>query len=281
MLLIEAPAIADIRALLERRGLPFKAIVALSPPSYGKKAGRIAVRVDLSDGSTIKVRRLNGVEDASRLTDLRRRCDAAFAPVIAQDGPFLVETWIDGAELTEAEAAGRAEQLGAMLGRLHATTVSAPHPIETRPRRERAVEQMNGLAAAGVMTAALRDALRDDLERTDPHEASPAVVHLDYCPENLVVARDGSLHAIDNEWIRVDAAGVDLGRTYSRWPVSADAWTRFLHGYSTTAPGQPARLKFWLIVMAAAGATIRLRRSPASCALPLARLRELGGTRQG
>ena len=33
---------------------------------------------------------------------------------------------------------------------------------------------------------------------------------------------------IDNEWLGVDAAGVDLGRSWSRWPLPDAAWRRFL-----------------------------------------------------
>jgi Ser/Thr protein kinase RdoA (MazF antagonist) len=272
----EEAAIADVRALLDRRRMPFKKIVVLSRPSYGKKAARLAARVDLSDGATIKVRRLEDVEHASRLADIRRNVDAAFAPIVEQDGPFLVERWIDGAELGEAEATNRAEQMGQLLGRLHATAVPAQRTIETRERREHAIDQLHGLSAAGVITADLQQALLRDIERSDPREAAPTVVHLDYCPENLVVDRDGALHVIDNEWIRIDAAGLDLGRTYSRWAADDAAWARFLDGYARTAPASPDGLKFWLIVMAAAGATIRLGRTTASLALPVARLHQLG-----
>jgi thiamine kinase-like enzyme len=117
--------------------------------------------------------------------------------------------------------------------------------------------------------------LEAELARGDPGSARTALVHLDFCPENLVIDPAGSLHLIDNEWLCLDAAGVDLGRSWSRWPLPDAAWQRFLHGYARTGPEAPAALRFWLIAMAARSASIRLAGPEEGLALPLARLRAL------
>jgi thiamine kinase-like enzyme len=101
------------------------------------------------------------------------------------------------------------------------------------------------------------------------------LVHLDFCPENLVTDRAGRLHVIDNEWLCIDAAGVDLGRTWSRWALPDSAWQAFTSGYASRAPEAPTALRFWLIAMAARSAGLRLAGPAEGLALSLARLRAL------
>jgi Ser/Thr protein kinase RdoA (MazF antagonist) len=278
---MEQDVIAEVQSALASHGLRWRRIETLSPASFGRKSGRYSFRVDLATGSVIKARRFESAEEAARLADLRGRIDAAFAPVVARYGAVLLESWIEGEGLwsAQAQAQARAEEVGALLGRLHATELSEMHgPISTRERRERAIFQLTTLAESGVISAELAETLHADLLRRDPATAAQTVVHLDYCPENLVVDPGGRLHVVDNEWLRIDAPGVDLGRTYSRWLVPEDVWTRFMRGYSTTAPFDPGPLRFWLIAMAAAGAIIRLKKSPAELAVPLARLHELAAS---
>jgi Ser/Thr protein kinase RdoA (MazF antagonist) len=271
--------IAEARSVLEKCRLQYRQIAVLSPGVSGRKRGRRTLRVELADGTALKMRCLESVEEASRLADVRSRLPPAFAPVIARHGTMLLESWIDGEQLSASRAAARAEEMGALLGSLHATELpEIPPPAATRGRRDRAVEQLATLAASGVIEVDLSQVLRAELLRTDPGEAPQTMVHLDYCPENLVIDATGRLHVVDNEWIGIDAAGLDLGRTYARWPMTADVWERFLSGYLTTAPFDPRPLRFWMIIMAVAGVMIRRQRSVGELADPLARLRQLAGS---
>ncbi len=147
--------------------------------------------------------------------------------------------------------------------------------MATRRRAEEAVAHLGRLASAGVISSTLRAALEADVWRTDPREGPQTVVHRDYCPENFLVGTRGDLHVVDNEWVGLEAPGLDLARTWSRWPMPADVWRRFLAGYASTAPADPGPLRFWQIVMAAAGAAIRLAAPADDLAEPVARLREL------
>ena len=56
--------------------------------------------------------------------------------------------------------------------------------------------------------------------------------------------------------------------------MSEAGWRRFLAGYASAAPALPDALGFWLIVMAARSARIRLDGPADALALPLRRLRE-------
>ena len=277
---MEESVIAEVRSALASHGLRPGAIVTLSPQSFGRKSGRCTFRVEVANGLVIKARRFESVEEAARLADLRSRVDPSFSPVIARHGSVLLEPWIDGEPLSSVQADARAAEMGALLGHLHATDPPGGRAgLSTQERRERATRQLATLADAGVVATDLAQTLQVELLRCDPGAALQAVVHGDYCPENLVVDPGGRLHVIDNEWLRIDAAGVDLGRTYSRWLMSDDVWRRFMGGYRTVAPADPGPLRFWLIVMAVSGAVVRLQKSTAELAVPLTRLRALAAAR--
>jgi Ser/Thr protein kinase RdoA (MazF antagonist) len=270
------PESAQLQDLLASHGLRCAKLESLSPPGRGKKTGRRALRVETADGRVLKVRLFASAEEAAALATLRARVDVRFVPAIERRGPLLLEPWIEGERLSPAQAEARAGELGCLLGRLHAARPEdAPERVATRERREQALADLSQLVAAGELSADAAEALKGELAQRDPGSAFAALVHFDFCPENLVVDPDGRLHVIDNEWLRVDAAEIDLGRTWSRWPLPEAAWRRFLSGYTSSAPAEPAALRFWLIAMAARGASIRLTRSTEALALPLARLREL------
>lgn len=273
---MEENALADVDAALACHGLRRRTIAALSPPSFGKKRERRAFRIELTDGSAITARRFESAAEATRLAELRGRLPAPFTPIIACHGPVLLEHWIEGQALSTEEADTRAAEVGALLGRLHATALPDGNAeIATAGWRERGIAKLAVLVEARVISDELTQVLQAELVRCDPGTAPRAVVHRDYCPENIIVDPAGRLHLIDHEWLGIDAAGADLGRTYCRWLMPQDAWRRFMCGYLTTAPADPGPLRFWMIAIAAAGAVVRLRKSAAELAVPLRRLHEL------
>jgi aminoglycoside phosphotransferase len=270
-------AVAEVRELLAAHGVACATLEPLAPAGAGRRAGRLSLRAVTRDGRLLKVRCLETADAAARLAELRARVEAPFLPAGTAHGPLLVEPWVEGEPLSAARAERRAEALGALLGRLHAATPpGAPERTSTAERASRARADLAELAAAGALTGSAAERLLGELAGSDPGSAPVVLVHRDYCPENLVEDRDGRLHAVDNEWLGLDAAGVDLGRTWSRWAAPADAWQRFLGGYAATAPHRPEALRFWLIAMAARSAMLRLSSGSAS-GLAFLRLRELAG----
>lgn len=268
--------LAEIRAALAAAGVRDCRLAILSLPGFGRKGGRLSCRVDVAGGSVLKARRLESRAEAARLVEIRAPLDRSFAPVIGRHESVLLEEWIEGATVTPEVAAERAEEVGALLGLLHAAVPAGESaPVSTGERLERVMRQLVELESAGAVSAGQANALRAALVEHDPGTAPRAVVHLDYCPENLVVDRQGRLHSIDNEWMRIDCPGVDLGRTYGRWPMPEDVWRRVLRGYETSSPFAADGLVFWQIAMAVAGAGLRLRRSAEDLSQPLERLRRL------
>ncbi|HEY7923295.1 MAG TPA: phosphotransferase, partial [Vicinamibacteria bacterium] len=267
---------AQLSDLLASHGLRCAKLESLSPPGRGRKAGRRTLRVETREGRVHKVRLFESAQAAAALAALRARVDVRCMPPIELRGPLLLEPWIEGERLSPEQAEARADELGRLLGQLHAARpADAPARISSRERRERAEGDLLRLGSDGVIAADAAASLREELARRDPGSAPAVLVHLDFCPENLVVDPAGRLHLIDNEWLCIEAAGVDLGRTWSRWPISDAAWQAFSSGYAGAAPEPPEALRFWLIAMAARSASVRLAGPGEAPLLPLARLREL------
>ena len=269
-----SPAITrEIEEAFDREGLRPRRSVLISRPEERKRM-RCAYRVELEDGRTIKARQLESIEAASRLFELRVGLEEAFAPAMAQHGRVLLEAWIEGVPLTELDAEARAEEAGALLGRLHSIEVAArPQTVSTLQWRERTKEDLESLVEAGKL--GLREVARLDaeLDRWDPETARLACVHRDFCAENMLIDPRGRLRIIDNEWFTIDPAGLDLGRTFTRWPMSQGAWGRFRRAYRSTARVDRGTLPFWKIVSSLWSARFRLKQAPERLADPLGLLR--------
>jgi aminoglycoside phosphotransferase (APT) family kinase protein len=212
----------EIAAALAHFAITPRRVVLISPLRE-RKGSRYSYRVDAQDGRVVKLRQLNSSERARRLLQLRTGLEAAFAPALAHHGRVLLEEWIDGAALSDADAAARAEEAGALLGRLHATALdSAAHT--TRSTSERSAEALSNLEilyAAGQLAPSVAAALRAEIARRDPGTARAVLIHLDFCAENMLIDTRGRLRVIDNELLMIAPAGFDLGRTFDRWPMSA------------------------------------------------------------
>ena len=252
----------EVAAALEQHGFRAERLLPISAFG-GEKRGRHAFRVDCTDGTTVKARYLGDPEVAARLCVLREGLGPAFAPVIARDGATLIEEWVDGRDLAAEETGDRAAGTGAILGSLHARPLADGDAVVptaewlATARRDLALLVDGGEVSegAGALEARLADA--------DPGSFSAALIHRDFCPENLIVDRDGELRVIDNEWFMVGPPGIDLGRTYHRWPapVPRAIWGRFLDGYGSAAP-QPPALDFWMLAAALWGARVYMQHKP-------------------
>jgi aminoglycoside phosphotransferase (APT) family kinase protein len=269
---------AEIEAALSQVG--FEAVRLLPLSRYqGRKHGRYAFAAEAADGARLKVRHLSSAEKAAELERLRRGLEPAFAPVVARRGAVLVEEWVDGRPLAGEVPAARAEEAGALLGRLHAAPL-ADGPVErsTAGYRERARHDLELLRAGDALDAAQAAALCDRLLREDPGAFRGVLVHRDFCGENFIVDGAGRLVVVDNEWFEVGAAGFDVGRTRHRWPLPERVWRRFLAAYRATG-ADPAPLGFWATAATLFGARVFLQNSPERLPPLLALLRDLAAGR--
>jgi hypothetical protein len=114
----------EIAAALERSRLRCRSVELVSP--LGERKGiRFAYRADTEEGRTVKLRHFGVAEHARAHVELRTGLEEAFAPVLGRCGAVVLEEWVDGVALDELDAEARAEEAGAVLGRLHARPLAA------------------------------------------------------------------------------------------------------------------------------------------------------------
>jgi Ser/Thr protein kinase RdoA (MazF antagonist) len=253
----------DVEDALERHGLRRRRVELVSPLRE-RKGIRFAYRVDTAEGRTIKARHFGSSGDARRHFELRAGLEAAFAPALANYGSVVLEEWVEGVPLAELDTDARAEEAGALLGSLHARPIGprVPPDVSTRRWAEGAESDLATLTSARALGPDEAARLRAEVRRRDPRSARAALIHLDFCAENMLIDPHGKLRIIDNELLGINPAGLDLGRTFHRWPMPEAAWHRFLRGYRSSAPREPEAIGFWKISAALTGTRVFLQRMP-------------------
>ncbi|MBI3786152.1 MAG: aminoglycoside phosphotransferase family protein [Deltaproteobacteria bacterium] len=264
---------ADIRTAVEMAGLHARGLSLISPLGVGKGM-RYAYRVETADGRVIKARHFESPGESRRVFELRRGIDDAFAAVFGCFGTVLLEEWIAGEMLDPHDTEGWAQTAGAIVGRLHARPLpSQISPDEgTRRWNESAAGDIEVLRHAKVLPEATCDALQIAVRCHDPGRARIALIHKDFCAENMLVDAAGRLRIIDTERITFEPVGFELGWTWHRWPMLPPAWERFVDGYGSTAPAAPEAEEYWRLICGLTLSRVFLQRVPARRDAQIARL---------
>jgi len=250
--------------------------------SAGAKADRRVWRVWLSDGRSIKARDFVFAAEAEANSAFLGWIAAdpslgsAFAPNLGRSGPLVLEAWIDGTPVGGDANGAWAEAAGTLLGRLHA--LARPEIAAAPPRdwADATCECLGAFAARGLLTRAMTEDLVSRVRAEDPGPTPCVLAHRDWCAQNLVVVDGERLCAIDNERFALDTAGLDLGRVWSRWPLSVVGWRRLLAGYRASPAPDPGPLSFWEIVGATWSAWLRVDAGEALRDFSFARLKMIG-----
>lgn len=242
---------------------------------------RASYRVDLASGGTVKARIMVSDTAARRQQELRAGLPDAFTRVLGRTGAVLIEEWIDGHVLTDAFPADVfIREAGRLLATHHATPVQpVADESPVRCRADSTREDLQRLKAAGVLEPDIVDRL-DAAVAAEPPGAEPRVLtHRDFCGENMVVTPEGRLHVVDNEHTAIDAAGLDLARSWYRWGLRGTRWDWFRAAYLAGGgrDGAFAHEHVWRIIGATASAGLRLRDGWAGLDVPIACLRRLAG----
>jgi len=270
----------DMAAALDAKGvipIRWELVSTLRGP-----LARVAYRVELEDGRTIKARRLEDADAAQRIWQIRREFPYDFAPVLAVHGTVLLEEWLDGRPLGAARPDdARLREAGRLLARLHGLARVAGRSVEgrdhTASHRNDADRGLDALVLGGHLDGRSARTLREVLAAEDPVSGRVGVTHNDLCGENILVDPAGRLRVFDNERVAVGMLGFDVGRSWYRWDLDRDAWDVFERAYSNACPGvEPSnRLAFWGLVAVVKSAVYRLRVAPATVEVPLERLRRI------
>lgn len=262
---------AALSPAIARFGIEAQEMTLISPLGQAK-GRRWAYRLTDSRGRIFKVRVFESESVASRVVALRKGLDAAFAPVLDQCGPVVLEEWIVGTPWSQREQQLRISEAGEILGRLHANNL---RDIRTEPWLVSADADMAQLVEAGVLSGIVADRLAVMLRDLDPGHAINAITHLDFCADNILVDEDDRLRIIDNELFETGPVGFDLGRTFHLWPMSESERTAFMEGYLYSAGRDPGESGFWRVVASLQCARVFLRRDPVRLESSLLLLRQL------
>jgi aminoglycoside phosphotransferase (APT) family kinase protein len=244
------------------------------------RSDRAAFRVVLTDGRTVKARRLSRAAVARRYVALARSLRALPLPaILARSGRITIETWISGTPLDAlACTPGRARAAGALLAAIHRTGARhGPPSAPTRPFLDDLLRRLDALARLDALRPAEIRALGRALAVHRPSRARTGLTHNDFCAENLVEDGDGRMYVVDNGGLRPGFLDFDLARAWYRWPMSATGRRAFLTGYGgwrRDPEGGRARV-FWRVAAIVRSAHFRVVRATRDVDVPLRRLRAL------
>jgi aminoglycoside phosphotransferase (APT) family kinase protein len=245
-------------------------------------SARATVRVTLTDGRIVKVRRFRRLANAKRYRRLVPSIRHLPLPAILfSRGRITVEEWIEGTTLADLRPTRKRLRAAAdILGTLHAIDkLGHRRRIALAPTRAFVAgvkRRITSLATARALLRGEAEILREAVGRLAPATAPTGLIHHDFCAENIVENRRGRLYVIDNVGIDLGFLDFDLARTWYRWPMP-DAWWRiFLAQYATWRPAPlTAGAPFWRIAAVVRSARFRLTQRSPEVATPLRRLRLL------
>jgi aminoglycoside phosphotransferase (APT) family kinase protein len=234
-------------------------------------------QLTLDDGSVMKARVFDRAARAAYVANLITSIASPhMAPIIAVDGPVMIEAWIDGRTVSDcAMSAQIAFLAGSNLAAIHVT------PIDGKPRprgkpefwRRRLAENLDVLDETREAIAFDLALLRRRMNAGSVDAADQGPIHGDYCAGNLVLTGANAIVAIDNETVRIDAFAYDLGRVAYRWPMEPEMWRAFLDGYETKRAASDFRRNavFWSLAAMVDGAVFRIS-AGLDPSVPLARI---------
>ena len=244
---------------------------------------RYCYRLRLADGRFIKARQLGSKWRANNMRELCGYLDQRHVPrVLAGRGGALLLEWVEGEPLDpECLSPSLLRSIGQLHGSIHVAALEgAPWRIRDSAlnyRADRLEPELRQLADIGLVSPTEADHLLKLALDQEPEDFAVGITHGDLCPENLVLATDGHVVAIDNETIAVAALDYDLARTWYRWPLSRGAREAYFEGYAHhRSPDSYSRHFFYWAVMAlAAAALYRAKTETYAASVPVSRLRDL------
>jgi len=271
----------DLAALLrETRSAPRQVTPVTDLPS--PVLGRATFRIELTDGRVLKGRRFDQPAHAESLVRLTGLLGLeCLSQVVARRAAATLEEWVPGPTVEGVpRTPDLLEACGAVLGRIHARP-APPSDLAGAPsvalRRAVAEEQVATLERLGLLPPRLGQEVRALVAAEAPATATAGFVHRDFAPENLVLGPAGRPVAVDNTTLAIDLHDFDLGRTWYRWPMTAEKWEAFAAGYrrGRSPDAFAAHFRFWTAAALVDAALFRHYARTEGVEVPLERLTAL------
>lgn len=267
----------DVAQLLEPQGVEVVAVQGLGVPwPAGAKA---TWWVRFTDGSEAKARVFRTPSQMERFLVLRQVLGdhPGLSRVLGAQGRALLEEWVPGATLEGIDPdQEQLEQAAALLAALH----RAIPPQNLPPGWSRAVApdalagSLAQLHEAGALTAGEAEALTAMLYPLHVAPRTQAILHGDFCGENLVSHATRGMVSIDHEWLEVGPAEYDLGRCFQRWGLAPAARQDFLRAYREVGgPATVTHIAAWELAAEIISAGIRVTNGRPGADIPLQALR--------
>lgn len=265
-----------VLAVLARQGLTVRTCRRL-PSTRGA-----TWRLLLSDGRTVRLRRLPDSAAAARIDECLRAATPGVLPAsLGRSGRWLATEFVPG---SPAGATTDRTRLLAAAARL----MAAIHRSTRPPHRPRAIAVYKR-----VITLATRRLLRTgQLSRDEaasiqrmarPRTSPAALTHGDLSVANLVVTRAGMVRAVDEERVAVRPLAYDLARAVCLWQMSRNEERRFLDIYvragADATPYRAFRM-FWIASALSTSVLYRVRHRPSALPPVVRALRGLRVSRQ-
>lgn len=231
---------------LDMRALRHTLLTTLPTP----RLARCAFRVELSDGRTVKVRRLLLESRVDEVYAIRQQLSRQFAPILHRVGPVLIEEWVEGQSLGEDSSA----YLGAAAALLR--TLHQQQSVQAGDCAVYLQELEAGLSlleTSQELSHRQTSALRELALASAPERVGETLIHTDFCADNLILTAGQELVVIDNEALRLGPVEFDLARVLYRWPMGEESWKLFLDHYGAADPSP-----FWHVLARTRGAVARI-----------------------
>lgn len=231
----------EVAAVLRTCGVVPVRVAGLLPADPWRPFPRSFVVEDRS-GRRVKLR-LGQRDQADRAARLTAALDdARLPPPLAVCGAASAWAWVEGPTLDNSPRGADLDLAAELLAWLHTQGVARlgrrALVRSTRRLAALAARQLDELVGAGVVGARLAQGLAA-LLRGLPPTAPWAVVHGDFCGENLVRAAAHTIVSIDHEWLGWGFVDHDLARAWSRWPLGPASERRLLEHYARLRPLPP------------------------------------------
>ena len=274
---------ADLEALIRELKLQpckLEPITSLT----GSALERSVFRLERSDGSLLKARRIDDPNRAERVFAVSTDLDhPAFAKTLGQRGSALVEEWVLGKALKELDEISPSimRACGAIAGEMHTTPPCEDRwgPIH-RPN-DRLFSHLRWISKQLFRLECISESLWHEI-MTYVTELIPSVVeygfvHQDLAPENVILEPGGALRIIDNANFDVFPCDLDLARTWYRWPLEGASESAFLEGYREhrSPDGFHDNFAFWALAVFLKAAWFRRRSKVPGIDIPLSMLSRL------